>query len=121
MIPKGKFGVKVLTCEYDPVYHECCPNSPMKGCSIGEGNYGIVNYEKMPMFIGSIYPDGSNAFMEWWGNGNNSQLGITGDRVTHWMEMPEPPSDIHYAYKWDMSDPRDFADGFPIFLQELFK
>ncbi|SPF56238.1 hypothetical protein SBF1_8980001 [Candidatus Desulfosporosinus infrequens] len=52
----------------------------------------------MPMFKGSVYPDGSATFMERWSYHNDSEFGPTGDTVTHWMYYPEPPK---YSTKYN--------------------
>lgn len=85
-IPEGKFGISIITAEYDPVYNEDHPKKPVY--FIHEHHFGYVNYEKMPLFIGSRYPDGEPAFMEC---NSHYQWGPTGDKVTHWMYLPAQP------------------------------
>lgn len=92
-IPKGKYGVQVLTAQYDPVYAELCGDK-RKGYSVHQTNYAFVDYNCMPMFKGSIFKDGEPAFMEIYFNKIESSWGPTGDEVTHWMYLPEPPMEI---------------------------
>lgn len=87
VIPEGRYGITVLVCQYDHVFQEISGS----GLSVETSSYGYVNYDKMPMFKGSIYPDGSAAFMDWYFGSDGGCLGPTGDIVTHWMYMPEPP------------------------------
>jgi len=92
IIPEKHYGVSVLVVTNDPVYYECCPNHKHKGQFVGDASYGYVNYEKMPMFEGSIYKNGEPAFMELYTHGSGKNTwGPTGDKVTHWMHYPDPP------------------------------
>lgn len=86
-IPEGKYGISVLVAEYDPIYEECCPG---RGYDVNNCLYALVDYDKMPMFKGSIFADGTPAFMTIF-YGKESTWGPVCDEVTHWMYLPEPP------------------------------
>ena len=94
-IPKGKYGIKVLVCQYDCIYDEDsndCTNSNGRGLSVSTASYSIIDYEKMPMFKGSIFEDGKPEFMDIYFKGDGGyEWGLPCDQITHWMYFPSPP------------------------------
>ena len=94
VIPEGRYGIQVLVAEFDACYDECINSQGFErnAYSVHSVGYSIIDYKRMPMFEGSIYPDGSETFTTMYiGAGKDAEFGPTGDIVTHWMYMPEPP------------------------------
>jgi hypothetical protein len=85
-IPEGQYGVSVIVAQFDPVYEEICPG---KGCSVQEMVYSKITEKDRERWH---YPQELKAdFMEWY-HGTENFKGPPGDRVTHWMPLPEPPT-----------------------------
>jgi len=88
VIPKGKYGVTVLVAEFDPVFEEINPGN---GYSVTTALYGSTSDrdgKKKRMFKGyELDFDFQDLYIgkEW------GEYGTTGDEVTHWMYLPEPP------------------------------
>lgn len=89
VIPKGKFGIQVLVAEFDACFDEIAPG---KGYDVHVVSYAFTydrHGKKLPMYEGT---DIEADFMTLYIGDNNTEHGPTGDQVTHWMYIPEPPA-----------------------------
>ena len=85
-IPEGRFGISVLTAEFDHIYDEICPG---KGYSVQEGDYMVVTDVDRKKWK---WPDDIKAdFMARYSGSGETIFGPTANKVTHWMPMPAAP------------------------------
>jgi hypothetical protein len=99
-IPKGKYGLRVLVCEYDSVFDECSfgnnktnlPISNGEGCTVREVHYGTI-YDRNGKCGSTFNPElGQFQFMELFeGYDPNCDWIPLMDQVTHWCYLPKPP------------------------------
>lgn len=88
-IPKDNWAVQVLVVEHDPCYAE------LTG---GDGNqvhcvmYGYVKDRKGKYFEFFEGTDIEEDFYTMYYGHEYFSYGPTGDEVTHWMYLPEPPT-----------------------------
>ena len=76
VIPPGKYGITVLVTTFDHIYEEI---NPGKGQSVETASYQILKggvKDFQTLYVGGV---------------EGSYFGPTGDPVTHWMYLPEPP------------------------------
>jgi len=90
-IPKGKYSISVLVCEYDPIYDED-ESDPPKSRGCGSSVNKFVSYGK--------FKDISNNDKEYFGFNEMADEGWIPcvEQITHWMYLPEPPP---YKAKWN--------------------
>ena len=74
-IPKRKYGVAVLVATFDSVYAEI---NNGKGYEVYQVSYHITK-------------SGEKDFETLYHGHGGTSWGPVGDRVTHWMYLPEPP------------------------------
>lgn len=83
-IPEGEYAVSVLVAVFDSVYEELNPGN---GYEVYECTFG--KREKSALFDASK----ENDFMVlYYGSEDKNIWGTTGDPVTHWMYLPDPPT-----------------------------
>ena len=99
-IPKGRYGLRVLVCEYDSAYDEWNPfEKPYQyppvssggGCTVREVHYGSI-YDREGKQKSTFNPKfGEFQFMELWqGYDPDCDWVPLMDQVTHWCYLPEP-------------------------------
>lgn len=82
-IPEGRYAVSVLVAEFDSTYEELNPGN---GYSVYECSYGRHGNNKL------FDESKENDFMTLY-CGEEDCWGPTGDPVTHWMYLPDPPGE----------------------------
>ena len=79
IIPKGKFGIQVIVATFDKIYAELCPG---KGYEVYQCSYGDIDDGRGVDFYTHAI-GGKDIYVPC----------PTGNSVTHWMYLPEPPKE----------------------------
>lgn len=92
IIPKYRYGIRVLVCTFDPIYEELSPGNGLRVSEVTYAKLTDRDDKKIPTFEHS---DKDYDFMEldiiWSDNGKSLDWGPLVDEVVCWQYLPEIP------------------------------